>query len=122
MRAEAEALGDFKRVVEERWKTAKTRATQTTDSMEAVENAITTSRLLTLENEQVKRDIQALLDSYDAYKAEGQKTREEQAFEIQTLQRELQAQREADRREHERIVGHMNQELQAATGTKQQYE
>lgn len=70
VQAEAEALGDFKRVVEERWKTAKTRAAQTSDSMQTVENAFTTSRLLALENEQVKRDIEALLDSYDAYKAE----------------------------------------------------
>lgn len=68
--AENEALIDFKNVVEERWRTARACAVQTSEGMEAIESTHTSNRLLCLENDQIKRDIQVLLDSYDAFKAE----------------------------------------------------
>lgn len=86
---ENEALSHFKGEIEAARQNSKEAQVQTKESSEDVEAAFVQNKLLTLENSQIKRDIQVLLESYDTYKADAAKYQAKQEHTITELHADL---------------------------------
>ena len=113
MRTEAERLAAFKRSTEQRRAAARTVALQTIETSQGLEQVYSANRILSVENDQVKRDIQVLLDSYDSFKGESQKLLAEQAHQIHDLQRVLDSKRNLaeEAKQQEKLLHQLHSDL-----------
>jgi hypothetical protein len=95
LQKENEVLSHFKNDVEERRQNCREAQVQTKEGCADIEGAFVQNKLLTLENSQIKRDIQVLLESYDTYKADAAKYQAKQEHAITELHADLEQQAEA---------------------------
>ena len=87
---------------------------QTEETMEWVQSCVMANKQLSMENGQVQRDIQVLLDSYDNYKQESQYLQDDLRRQIEELKLKL----EESEQDRTQIVDHLNAELQEEIAAK----
>jgi menaquinone-dependent protoporphyrinogen IX oxidase len=76
---------NFKTEIESKRKSAQNVGGQTNETAEYIADTLKQNRCLNIENNQVKKDIQVLLGSYDGFKIEAAKTQEELQKQIEQM-------------------------------------
>ena len=84
---------------------------QTNETRDTIQRFFDDNEVLFMENEQIKRDIQVLIDSYENYKKENQKIQENQREQLAQMQKDCDADKQNFEIEQKGVIDHLNQEI-----------